>query len=179
MTVYATEIRDKAHEIVTALGLFETARVVPTFQWQPEQAPAIGIYLRREQMTPDGDENAGEPTFLHSVIIGVSILTRADDPEQLVTVTDQPANAVIAELLTNTDFLALIEGVTSIDQSPMYAPNASAYITENRIEFTVAFRTDWPPQVASEYTGATLSTRPLGASAATPAIKTRIPAPTA
>lgn len=179
MTAYATAIRDKAYEIVAELGLFETLRIVPTFQWQPEQAPAVGVYLRRDRMEAEGDANSAEPSFLHNVTIGISILTRANDPEELVAVTDEPANKVVEELLTRPDFLALFEAVTDVDQSPTYAPNASAYITENRIEFTVQFRSDWPPQIADEYAGASITTRPSGAGVQTPAIKTRIPAPTA
>lgn len=167
-------IRDAAVDLINRLGIMRSIREVPTFQWQPEDEPGCGVYLVRETSEPDGDFNAGEPHFLVSAVIGVSVLVRVDDPSELATATDFAVNPIQNVLLRTPEFLSLFEGFQGITRSPSYPTNASAYMSETRFEFTVGYRARFEPIVPDDYLKTELVTRQLGSDPQAPPLRTVI-----
>lgn len=180
MSPEAVEIRDLVYDRLSAFGAFQTVKVGIVEQIEPaDQLPAATVQLRRENRTPDGDANAGEPSFIHEVTFGILITIDSGDQAELEGTLHHYANQAVSFLLSDTEFLSEIEAVTGIDEIQAYPKDGETYYAAARIDLTVSFRTTFEPFVPTPYAGATLNTRPLGASAATPAIKTRIPAPKA
>src|ERR1041385_5702642 len=64
---------------------FATFSRTPMLSLQPETLPRLSVYLLRDSATPDGDANAAEPRFFHTIHIGVSgaLVATAED-EKLV-----------------------------------------------------------------------------------------------
>jgi hypothetical protein len=170
-TTDSADIRDAAMAIIDGLGLFKETRVVASFQWQPSDLPACGVYLQRETAAPLGDLNAGEPDFMHEAVIGISILAKSFTEDELVVAVDRPVKAVLRALLTNPDFLKLFNGVSGVSRSPTLVSNAEGFISETRLEITVEFPTVWVPYVPDDFETVVMTTRPLGTSG--PAITTR------
>jgi hypothetical protein len=146
----ATQIRDLIIETIAAIGVLRAARIVPTFQWQPEDAPACGVYLRRERMAPDGDIEVGEVRFKNTASIGVSMIAKANSQEELAVVATQYGDLIEAAVLTSQPLFLIVEGVEGVDRTITYYPNASSYYAETRIEFEFQFRSEWPPTIVDD-----------------------------
>jgi hypothetical protein len=166
----ANEIRDAVLTTIANLGTLRTARVVPTFQWQPEDMPACSVYRMRCSRRALGDTGAGEPSFEDHIVIGVSLWTRATDEMELDTVTDDFVAQIEKALLSTPALLSLFEGVESLDWTTNYPTNASAYIAETRLELTVQMSSIWPPYVPDDFRGADFRERPARAGEPTPPI---------
>jgi hypothetical protein len=54
------------------------SRQLPT---QPNQLPMLGVYLIKEDMSPDGDPNHGDIEMIHNLTIGFSVIVVNNDPE--------------------------------------------------------------------------------------------------
>ncbi|GJE45362.1 hypothetical protein [Methylobacterium soli] len=180
MTPEAIEVRDLAFERLLAFGTFKTVRNGISEQIEPaDQLPAATVFLRRENRTPDGDANVGEPSFVHDVTLGILVTIDAGSKSDLEPVLHSYTNDAIGFLLSDTTFLSEIEAVTGIDETHVFPKDGETYYAEARVEFSVTFRTSFEPFVPTAYRGANFKTTPSGASGDTPAIRTRIPAPTA
>jgi hypothetical protein len=57
-------------------------------QIQPEKIPFFGVYFINEDLTPEGDPNAGEPRFHSSVLYGFSIIVQNNDGEAAENILD-------------------------------------------------------------------------------------------
>ena len=65
---------------------FRKSRQLPT---QINQLPSLGVYLVKEDMTPDGDPNHGDIDMIHSLTIGFSVVIINNDPEATQEKLDQ------------------------------------------------------------------------------------------
>ncbi|MGU3286461.1 hypothetical protein [Methylobacterium mesophilicum] len=173
MATKANEIRDAVLATIASLGTLKTARVVPTFQWQPEDMPACSVYRVRCSRRAIGDVGTGEPSFQDSIVIGVSLWTRAKDEIELDAVTDIYVAQIEAVILSRPDLLNLFEGVESMDWATNYPTNASAYIAETRLEFAFQETSIWAPYVPDDFRGADFTERPAPAGEPTPPVTFR------
>jgi hypothetical protein len=169
----ANGIRDAVLSAIASLGTLKTARVVPTFQWQPENMPACSVYRMRCNRRVLGDVGAGEPSFEDHIVIGVSLWTRAKDEIELDAVTDIYVAQIEQVLLSSPALLSLFEGVESLDWSTNYPTNASAYMAETRLELTVQMSSIWPPFIPDDFRGADFTERPAPAGEPTPPVTFR------
>lgn len=81
---YGWIIRNIFYDAVTADPFFRdfTYKKTARLPIQREQLPFLGIYVGNENMGPDGDANATEIKFAHSVIIGFqSIIAYSDEDD--------------------------------------------------------------------------------------------------
>lgn len=76
----------------------------PHGQLQPEMMPYCGVYLPDDDMNFDGDPKVAEPRFLHDVMIGVSIVDKAGNPDDLGVSIDDRVDAILNLLLRDMTF---------------------------------------------------------------------------
>jgi len=98
---YSQVIRDALFAKAVQLPFFQgwVARRSKQLQIQPPQdIPYLGVYIIEEQMGPDGDANAGDIRFVHSLRIGFQVIILNNDP-------------VKSELKLDAAFWALMNGL--------------------------------------------------------------------
>jgi hypothetical protein len=157
----AGEIRDETASRLTTLARFfpvgqpsGPARVrkgfiLPTLD---EHIPAIQIYVASDAMSAEGDENAGEPTFNHSVRLVVSGLIRANDADGLDVALDEAGQDILSTLLSDPGWLALFEGISQIDRTiHLHNDDRTLLMAEVRTIFALSYRSEWPPTVAGSF----------------------------
>lgn len=134
---------------------------------QDDQLPCLQVYFAGNSMSPDGDANAGEPSFIHTARIAVAGILKADEVDDL---DDQVAAALqehLEILLRDVDWLDQFEAVEGVEQS--FRVENSNYLAAIALTvFTISFRTAWEPRVPGEFAGINLRT-PAGAGATYPA----------
>ena len=80
---YSLILRDTFFDASLRLPFFQTGfqtRKNRQFPIQKNQLPILGVYLIDENMTPDGDGNAGHIAFVHIARIGFSVVIANNDP---------------------------------------------------------------------------------------------------
>jgi hypothetical protein len=81
---YAMDIRNELLSRIKTFPVFaDVARFgrSPMLTVQSEDIPYLGVYLVEEQLTPDGDANAGEPRFQSRAKIGFQYVVQNNDPD--------------------------------------------------------------------------------------------------
>ena len=78
---YPMIVRDAILDRVKSMPFFSTFKfgTNKSEQIQPEKVPFCGVYFINEDLTPDGDPNAGEPRFCSSALYGFSIIVQNND----------------------------------------------------------------------------------------------------
>ncbi|KYK45358.1 hypothetical protein A1D31_34985 [Bradyrhizobium liaoningense] len=157
MSTYAIEIADKVLELLKAptpdapVPFFKSYWRTPMRQVSASDLPLLGVYILRETRAPDGDENAGEIRFIHRLHLGIAgAISNADPGEQLRILEERMAD-IDDRLLTNPEFVRMIEGVTAMDRRSQYAQVAETPVAEIQIEMVVTFRTYWEPVVPDDF----------------------------
>lgn len=127
-------------------------------QVQPEQLPYVGVYIVDEQMTPDGDANAGVIKFVHALRIGFSVMVKNNDENNAENKLDEAFWSILTAIFTDPTLYhndtARIEGFSRVTRRHMYgssALNNSIPFGELQLELTVTYRTDWPPPITDDF----------------------------
>jgi len=131
-------------------------------QIQSQNIPYLGCYLVDETMVPDGDFNAGEPRFKHTLILGFSVIVLNNKPDDTENVLDASFWAIMNGLLTDTTLVALydtalpdataIEGFTRANRRHVYGQSTGNEMPIGELQFNLScmFRTYWPPIVLDD-----------------------------
>ena len=159
MTPEAAEILKAAYAILNLLPGYVVTRMDRALPDQDVAFPTLGVFFIREQMSPDGDANAGEPSFVNDLTIGVSSVGESK-PDALEADARTRSAAILSAVLTSASFNRLIEGFSGVTSSIAFPGKGDRLLVEARVEFTVTFRTDWPPVVPDDYQGANVTARP-------------------
>jgi hypothetical protein len=124
------------------------------------QIPFIGIYGGSEELSPDGDLNAGEIRLTHHVPIGFQIVIRNNDPTLMLKKLDELGWFLMNQVLRDDSLTNLwrnalpdntrFEGVESgyVRDRWFIANRTTATETpmgERQIKLTLVFRTMWYP----------------------------------
>jgi hypothetical protein len=144
----------------TLQAAFTTFRRTPMLDVDPKHLPSLSVFLMRDLATADGDANAGEPSFYHQCSIGVSALMLANDEDDMLVKVRAVPERVSAVLLTDPTFVAMIEGVASMDRKVVYPRIGDASFAEVQIEYVFTYRTDYPPNVPDDFEGVILTGAP-------------------
>jgi hypothetical protein len=155
-----------AHKIQA--GMIDRLKVIPFFhkftfrraqsyQVMPEDLPYCGVYQLPETGTADGDPNAGEPRYKSESIIGVSVILRNIEAEELEDALDVAYDVIMVGLLQDSTFIGFppagqydIEGVPRVRRQNIFGSVGSANETptgELRLEMTFTTRYDYPPEI--------------------------------
>jgi hypothetical protein len=109
---YGLVIRDVFHD---ALALREpffanyTVRKTRMLQVQPELLPYLGVYIIEEQMLPDGDPNATQLRFSHTLRIGFSVMVAQNDPASAEVAIDAAYWRIMNRLWTDQYIMNLLD----------------------------------------------------------------------
>jgi hypothetical protein len=156
VSTLATQIRDAMFSrIVAAMPTaFKTTRKIPFPTLEPDMIPALGVYLLREQMSPDGDDNDGPPRYMVDAVIGIMLIDLAADPGVLEGKVDDKIDLIENTLLSDYTFLDLrdsatnqpiIESVPQISRTYQFPRDGESYYVEARLQMTFRFRCKFPP----------------------------------
>lgn len=168
MTTLATQIRDAVYSRLATLEGYTSFRKSPIPQLQPDALPALSVFISGETLTPDGDDNVGEPHFEASVTIAVSVVRGFDDPAVLSGAIDADVDAIESGLLCDPTFVtfgpdALFEGVSGIKRRRLYpqsGKDGETYLAELRLEITIRTRVSFEPDIDAAFEGVTITARP-------------------
>ena len=139
-------------------------------QRQPENIPYLGIYIIEEQMTPDGDLNAGDIRFIHSLRLGFSVLITNNDPDAAERKCDEAYWAIMNGLWRDaylTNFLntydpgisagtpdnVRFEGVERASRKFVFGNvNATNELPIGELQYDVAvrYRANYPPIITDD-----------------------------
>jgi hypothetical protein len=126
-------------------------------QVNPEDLPYCGIYQLPETQAPDGDPNAGEPRFKTDSIIGLSVILRNVESNELESALDTAFDIVMIGLLQDASFIGFhpagsynIEGISHVHRENVFGTLGSTNETpigELRVELSFITRYDYPPDI--------------------------------
>lgn len=169
----ARAIRDAILERVRALKIGASHSIVVTPTIQPSDLPRVQVLCLQDQMTPDGDSNAGAPSFIIDSTIGVSVIRGFDDPAYMAGQLDADADAIFSATLSDPDFVSfglgsLFEGVERITRRLEFPKIGEAYFAELRLEMTFRHRCDFEPNVPGDFHSYTATLRGVSTPAGEP-----------
>jgi hypothetical protein len=137
-----------------------TFRESQSYQVQPNDLPYCGIYQLPEIQTSDGDLNVGEVRLKSESIIGLSIILRNIQAEELEAALDTAFDIMMVGLLQDSTFIGFppqgqywIEGVSRVRRQHVFGSLGSSNETpigELRVEFSFITKYDYPPNVKDD-----------------------------
>jgi hypothetical protein len=94
---YSLVIRDAFFAATVQLPFFQgfIARRSKQLPVATYQLPFLGVFIVSEDMTPDGDSNAGEIRFIHKLQIGWQVMIENNDPVASEQILDQAFWAIM------------------------------------------------------------------------------------
>lgn len=158
----AFDIRDTFFEAVSGDAYFAnyTAKKNRMLQVQPDLLPYLGVYLVEEQMTPDGDANAGCIRFSHTARIGFSVIVVNNDRDVAEAASDKAYLKIQTILYTDPQIMNVLHnanvenvGIESIQRGTrkhVYGntgQNNETPFIEMQYEVYVFFRSEWYPDI--------------------------------
>jgi hypothetical protein len=156
---YSQVIRDSMFAAIVPLPFFAgfVARRSKQLPVQQPLLPYLGVYIISEEMPPDGDVNAGDIRFTHSLRIGFQVIIENNDPVAAELELDAAFWAIMNGLWSNdnlTNMIATtmpdntrIEGVERGTRRHVWGVvgNGEKPIGELEYMATVRYRTEWFP----------------------------------
>lgn len=111
---YSLVIRDSIFAVLATLPFFASykKRRCKMLKVQAQDIPYLGVYIVDEDMRPDGDANAGDIRFAHTLRLGFSAIIESNDPVQAEITLDQAFWAIMNGIWRN-------DGLTNLLHSQM------------------------------------------------------------
>ena len=127
---------------------FKAYRRSPLLQGQPMDLPMLGVFVLRERRREDGDANHAGPHFKSEITIGFSGSIHAETADQnkiyeLKTWIDNVDDI----LLGYPPFIAMTEGIVSMDRQSQHAKVGETTLFEIRVEMTFVTSVWFEPRV--------------------------------
>jgi hypothetical protein len=162
---YALVIRDAFFDAVSSDPFFAdyTCRKTKMLAVQSQLLPYLGVYTLDETMVPDGDANAGDVRFSHTLRIGFSAMVANNDQVIAEQIADAaiwrvmnilwPDQHIMNVLLSSLPDNTIIESITRGARRPVYGASNLANetpIVEMQYDVSVFYRTSWPPIITDD-----------------------------
>jgi hypothetical protein len=170
---YAFVIRDVFFDCLTKREPFfanHFARKTKMVPVQPNQVPYLGVYIVDEIMIPDGDANAGDIRFSHTVRIGFSVMYAINDQDKAEAAIDAAFWKIMNRIWCDQYIMNLldtynphdgsqnpddtrIEGLTRGTRRHVFGTNLlnnQTPLAELQYEVSVFFRTGWGPTITDD-----------------------------
>jgi hypothetical protein len=102
-TSYAMIVRDEMLARLKTMPFFSTFKfgTNKAEQIQPELIPFLGVYFISEDLTAEGDPNAGEPRFHSSALYGFSVVVQNNDGAAAELKLDEAWTLIMDRLFTD------------------------------------------------------------------------------
>ena len=169
---YSFVIRDMFIDHLLRATFFAgyTGRKSRALPIMPQQLPYLGLYIVNEDMTPDGDLNAGEIRFTHYLKLGFSVIIINNDPVACEAKLDAAYWAIMNTLWRDpylTNFIdtrvypggvgnpdnVRIEGVSRSTRKHVFGnagKDNETPIGEMQYEATIKYRADYGPIITDD-----------------------------
>lgn len=169
---YGMVICDTLYAKAVTLPMFATfksrrSQQLPTF---PDVLPFLGVYFMRENMSGDGDINAGEVRFINELTVGFSIIVQNNDPVESRTILDAAYWQIMNGLWRDQYLMNLIdtgapagvvtlpagiiiEGVKGGTRKIVWGTHGTTNetpIAEMSYEAVLLYRTSFPPIITDD-----------------------------
>lgn len=153
-------IRDATFDRIATVPGFKNVFKANSSPNQDAQMPYACIWYSGERTEPNGDANAGVPAFKHTLTLTVDVVVRnVSDPAmdaEIVALVETTR----ATLLTDPDWVAMVEGIERIDTRYTYPSTAQDIVVLAVIELEVTYRSEWPPTLAHDLDVVTVTVEP-------------------
>ena len=162
---YSLVIRDAFFDAVSADPFFAgyTCRKSRMLRVMPELLPYLGVYIMDETMPPDGDANAGDVRFSHTLRVGFSAMIANNDQVLAETRIDAafwrimhvlwPDPGIMNVLLSSLPDSVFIESISRGSRRHVFGSaglNNETPIAELQYDVSVFYRSDWPPVITDD-----------------------------
>jgi len=171
MSTIATYIRDAIMVRLKAADIMQwgSVRTSPFPTLQPDQLPALGVYLMRENYSSDGDGNVGPPRYIVDAVISISVTNLQSDPNALDTSVDNAVNDIEETLLCDGTFIDLrdlnnkpiIDSIPNITRTFQFPQNGETYYLECRLQMTFRFMCYFEPRAPNWFKTASVEVTSL------------------
>jgi hypothetical protein len=156
---YSQVIRDALFATVVQLPFFADfiARRSKQLPMQEPLLPYLGVYIISEEMPPDGDVNAGDIRFTHTLRVGFQVIIQNNDPVESELELDAAFWAIMNGLWTDDGLTNLIEsgmpdntrieGIERGSRRHVWGVIGKGETPIGELEYVVAlrYRTEWYP----------------------------------
>ena len=160
-TSKALQIHDAVYSRLTAPDAFDTAvfktkRRTRMRKFQPDQLPALSVFLGDDLATPDVEPVAGEPHFEHNLTVGVQILLVDSDDDELFVALENNLAGALSLLLNDAAFNrqgpdAIHNGINRMAMRRMFTQTLEVPLAQIYAELHFRYFWDWPPNVPDDY----------------------------
>lgn len=180
---YSIIIRDAIFAALVQMPFFHgwKSRRCKMLKVQPEHLPYLGVYLVDEDMRPDGDANAGDIRFSHTLRLGFSAVIAVNDPVQSELKLDQAfwqimngvwSNDKLTNLLrSDMDENTRFEGVPRGTRKHVWGSaglNNELPIGEMQYVASIFYRTQFAPLIPDDLLRMHIETVPLASDGTVP-----------
>jgi hypothetical protein len=128
----------------------KSSRIVPIQTVQPDQLPALGVYIVSENSVMDG--NVSIPQFVVRLELMIALTVMASDPVFIDGALDDFAGNVYNILLTDPTFLVMFEYVENVKRGFAFKKEGESYIAEIGVTFAVSYRSRYEPLAPNSLT---------------------------
>src|SRR5580765_5892939 len=157
--------RNIQHGIVERLRKYPffakfTFRENQSYQVMPGDLPYCGVYMLPEVQSADGDLNAGPVRLKSESMIGISVIFRNVNPDELENAMDVAFDIIMIGLLQDSTFTGFppegqlwIEGVPRVRRQNVFGSIGSTNETpigELRVEMTFLTKYDYAPNIIDD-----------------------------
>lgn len=154
MSQYATNVHSATYDlIVSGMGSkFKRYRKVPMLQFNPDDLPSCAVYITRERRVPLGDANHGPPSFRHELTLSIAaaMAMRRQEQDEL-SILEERFDEIDVLLLRNPTWVAMTEGIQSVDRQSQYSKAGDTPVAEIKIEMVLTFNTIYEPIVDDDF----------------------------
>jgi hypothetical protein len=177
VSTLATQIRDAAYDRLSNLSSFKSFRKTPIPTLSADMLPALGVFLMRETMNPDGDANTVNPRFLVDAVISFMVQDLASKPEVMEGSVDVMVDLIENTILSDSTFLDLrdaasnqpiIEGVSQVTRTYSFPKDGETYFMECRLQMNFQFRCFFEPVAPNLLTSIVYTINPSGSAPGSP-----------
>lgn len=180
---YSQVIRDALFAKTVLLPFFTGfyARRSKQLPVQATQLPYLGVYIVGEDMTSDGDANAGEIRFIHRLQVGWQVLIEDNDPVAAELKLDQAFWSIMNGLWRDPDLMNFIqsdmpddtriEAVERGKRAHAWGPpgvNGELPFGELQYVATIVYRAEFSPAITDDLLHIHEEAVPLAGDATTP-----------
>jgi hypothetical protein len=172
---YSQVIRDTFFATVVQLPFFAgyIARRSKQLPIQQPLLPYLGVYIIDELMPPDGDLNAGDIRFIHTLRIGFQVIIESNDPVAAELELDAAFWAIMNGLWSNTGLTNMItttlpdntrfEGVERGTRRHVWGVIGRGETPIGELEYiaSIRLRTEWYPSGFPDLLEINVQTVPL------------------
>jgi len=150
VSTHAVTIRDYAFDSLVPMTIngrgMKSARKAPITTVQPEQLPALGVFIVAEDETQlDASKGVTQPRFKDSLVLGLSWVFMASDEQLMDGTLDVFVGKAKARLLGDTQFLLLYEFTELVTREYVFSKVGESYIAEIRVRMHISFTKTYEP----------------------------------